>query len=792
MSGIDCGRIIKRMEEALSGAYQIELHQANTVQLHNALADAVMMEMAPAWRESRRAHESVRRAYYISAEYLMGRMVFSNLYSLNILDEMGALLRERGADIHSMREIDDAALGNGGLGRLAACYLDSAATHDLPLDGYGLRYKFGLFRQSFEDGFQVEKADDWQRHGDPWSVRRDDRTLEIEFADRKVLAVPYDMPIVGYGTKNTGTLRLWQSESAEELDFRLFNEQEYAAAVRSKNDAEDITRVLYPNDSTPAGKKLRLKQQYFLSSATLQDIIRRYKRVRGSDLSGFAAHCAIQINDTHPTVAIPELIRLLMNEGMEFDVALNIARNTFSFTNHTIMAEALERWDVGLFDSVLPALTGIVMRINDALGAELRASGTNEERRERMQIVSCNTIHMARLAIYASTYVNGVAKLHTDILKNDVFADWYAVYPQRFQNKTNGITQRRFLGLCNPELTGLIAERIGEGFITDLNEIGRLREHIDEELIARFIDVKRQKKRQLASVVLENEGVSLPPDFIFDVQVKRMHEYKRQLMNALAIMDIYYSIKDGSLTDFTPTAFLFGAKAAPGYMRAKCVIKYINEVAKLVNSDPVVKDLMRVVFVQNYNCSYAEHILPAADISEQISPAGTEASGTGNMKLMLNGAVTLGTYDGANIEIAEQAGLDNNYIFGARVEDIAAARPGYNPKAMYDEQPRIRRMLDTLVNGSLNDSGTGAFREIYDSLLYGADWHAPDQYFVLLDLMPYIDARLRANRDYKDSAAFARKCLMNVAGAGKFSSDRAVKQYAEEVWHLPKMKKPNE
>lgn len=788
MSTIDCSRIIKRMEEELSGTYQIELHQATTVQLHNALANAVMMEIASDWRESRRAHESVRRAYYISAEYLMGRMVFSNLYSLGILDEIAALLRERGADIRCMEEIDDDALGNGGLGRLAACYLDSAATHDFPLDGYGLRYKCGLFKQTFEDGFQVEKADDWQRYGDPWSKRRDDRTIEVDFADQKVMAVPYDMPIIGYGSRNIGSLRLWQCEPFEELDFRLFNDQKYALAVQNKNAAEDITRVLYPNDSTPAGKKLRLKQQYFLSSATLQDIIRRYKRVRGNDLAGFAAHCAIQINDTHPTIGIPELIRLLMKEGMEFDAALNIARNTFNFTNHTIMVEALEKWNVELFNSVVPELTGIVMRINEALNAELRTLGVGEERKKRMQIVDDNMIHMARLAVYVSTYVNGVAKIHTEILKNDVFADWYAVFPQRFQNKTNGITQRRFLGLCNPELTNLIAERIGKGFITDLNEIGSLREHIDEDLIDRFIDVKRQKKRQLAAVVLEHESVSLPPDFIFDVQVKRMHEYKRQLMNALSIMDIYYSLKDGSLTDFTPTVFLFGAKAAPGYMRAKCIIKYINEVAKLVNSDPAMKDLMRVVFVQNYNCSYAEHIIPAADISEQISPAGTEASGTGNMKLMLNGAVTLGTYDGANIEIAEQAGFDNNYIFGARVEDIARVRPSYNPKAMYDTDARIRRMMDTLINGVLSDSGTGAFTEIYNSILFGADWHAPDQYFILLDLMPYIDAKLRANRDYRDSATFARKCLMNIVSAGKFSSDRAVKQYAEDIWHLPKVK----
>ena len=788
---MDCKNILRRMEESLQSNYQIELHEASTVQLHNALSDAVMMEISGDWRDSRRAHERVRRAYYISAEYLVGRMVFNNLYCLGILSEVRDMLRARGADLAAMEDIEDAALGNGGLGRLAACFLDSAATHNIPLDGYGLRYKFGLFKQSFEDGFQVEKADDWQRGGDPWSRRRDDRIVTVEFADEKVLAVPYDMPVIGYNTRNIGTLRLWQSEPIEEFDFRLFSEQEYALAVREKNSVEDITRVLYPNDSTYAGKRLRLKQQYFLSSASMQDIIRRYKKVRGAngkcDFSGFAAHCAVQLNDTHPTVSIPELIRLLMLEGLDFDAAFNIARDTFSYTNHTIMSEALEKWELELFNSVVPKLGEIICRINDKLNAELRAAGVDEARRARMQIVADNTIHMARLAVYVSTYVNGVARIHTDILKNDVFQDWYAVYPRRFQNKTNGITQRRWLGLCNPELTGLIAEQIGDGFLTDLNELGALREKIDDDLIVRFNDAKHQKKRQLAAIIKEREGVDLPTDFVFDIQVKRMHEYKRQLLNAFSILDIYFRLKDGTLTDFTPTAFIFGAKAAPGYWRAKGVIKFINEIAKRINNDPDMRDKMRVVFVQNYNCSYAEHIIPAADISEQISPAGTEASGTGNMKFMLNGTVTLGTYDGANIEIVEQAGADNNYIFGARVEDIARIRSTYNPKAMYDSDARIRRVVDTLIDGTFSDGNSGAFRELYSSLLFGASYHAPDHYFLLLDFHPYLEAKLRANRDYRDSIAFGRKCLMNTASAGMFSSDRTIKQYAEELWHLPRV-----
>ena len=788
---MDCKNILRRMEESLQSNYQIELHEASTVQLHNALADAVMMELSGDWRDSRHAYERVRRAYYISAEYLIGRMVFNNLYCLGILGEVRELLHARGADITAMEDIEDAALGNGGLGRLAACFLDSAATHNIPLDGYGLRYKFGLFKQSFDNGFQVEKADDWQRYGDPWSRRRDDRIVTVEFADQKVLAVPYDMPVIGFRTRNIGTLRLWQSEPMEEFDFRLFNDQEYALAVREKNSVEDITRVLYPNDSTYAGKRLRLKQQYFLSSASMQDVIRRYKRSRGKngkcDFSGFAAHCAIQLNDTHPTVSIPELIRLLMLEGMDFDAAFAIARETFSYTNHTIMSEALEKWELELFNSVVPQMGEIICRINDKLNAELRAAGVEDERRSRMQIVCDNTIHMARLAVYVSTYVNGVARIHTEILKDDIFRDWYAVYPHRFQNKTNGITQRRWLGLCNPELTALLAEKIGDGFLTDLNEIAALKDKIDDAFILRFNAAKHEKKRQLAAIIKEREGVDIPTDFVFDIQVKRMHEYKRQLLNAFSILDIYFRLKDGSLTDFTPTAFIFGAKAAPGYWRAKGVIKFINEIAKRINNDPEMKDKMRVVFVQNYNCSYAEHIIPAADISEQISPAGTEASGTGNMKFMLNGTVTLGTYDGANIEIVEQAGEENNYIFGARVEDIARIRSTYNPKAIYDGDARIRRVMDTLIDGTFSDDNTGSFRELYGSILFGANWHAPDHYFLLLDFNPYVEAKLRANRDYRDSLAFGRKCLMNTASAGKFSSDRTIRQYAEELWHLPRV-----
>ncbi len=780
----DSNQLLNKTEEILKSSYQKSLTSASAAQLHDALSKAVMTQIADDWIISKQQHSQARRAYYFSIEFLIGRLVFNNLYCLGILDEVREKLRERGADITALEDIEDAALGNGGLGRLAACFLDSAATLKLPLDGYGIRYKFGLFKQLLVDGMQCETADDWQEGGDPWSCRRDDRAVTVRFADQTVRAVPYDVPVIGYQNSHVGTLRLWQCEAVHELDFAAFNSQDYAEAVRDKNEAEDISRVLYPNDCDDAGKKLRLKQQYFLASASLQDIIARYKRAHGCDLAGFAEHCAIQLNDTHPVICVPELIRLLMNEGVSFDDAFNMAQQTFSYTNHTVMGEALEKWRVSLMNEVIPEISAIIKRIDEKLSQSLSELGVPDDKKCHMRIIDCDTVHMARLAVYMSTYVNGVAELHTQILKNDVFKDWYEIFPHRFQNKTNGVTQRRWLGLCNPELTALIESRIGSGFLTDLQQLAGLKNSLDDEFVRRFNDVKLQKKRQLAALVAEREGIEIPPEFIFDVQVKRLHEYKRQLLNAFSILDIYYGLKEGSLRDFYPTVFIFGAKAAPGYFRAKAVIKLINEIARLVNADPQTNDRLRVVFVQNYNCSYAEVIIPAADVSEQISTAGTEASGTGNMKLMLSGAVTLGTYDGANVEIVEEAGEDNNYIFGARVEEIRRESAQYNPKSIYESQARVKRVLDTLIDGTISDDGFGYFKELYDAILEGAAWHRADHYFLLLDLLPYVEAKLRVNRDYTDRLGFGRKCLYNVASAGKFSSDRTVKQYAKEIWHL--------
>ncbi len=770
---LNCQNILKWTEAQLKYTYDVSLKEATPQELHEALGQAVMMAISDNWSRSKKARMHERKAYYISAEYLIGRLVYSNLFNLGILDEMKALFAERGVDLAVLEDIEDDALGNGGLGRLAACFLDSAVSTNIPLSGYGLRYKFGLFKQSFDaEGNQVEKADDWTKFGDPWSYRRYNHTVRIKFPDHTVLAVPYDVPVIGYGTNNVGTLRLWQCEAEQELDFNAFNNQDYLRALDAKNKAEDITRVLYPNDSTWEGKRLRIKQQYVLSSASLQDMLRTFKTAHGSDLSRFAEFYAVQLNDTHPAMSIPELIRLLMQEGMSFDDAFGVAQKTFSYTNHTVMSEALEKWPLDLMRSVVPEIVDIICRIDQKLKSE----------HPNLFIVRDNTAHMANLSVYVGSYVNGVAEIHTQILKNDCFKEWYYAYPERFQNKTNGITPRRWIGLCNPELSKLISDRVGGDFLKDLELIGNLKPQIDDELVSQFNAIKRMKKEQLCAVVAKHEGVELNPDFIFDVQVKRLHEYKRQLLNALSIVDIYFRLKEGRLPDFHPTVFLFGAKSAPGYARAKAIIRYINRVAKMVNNDPAVSDKLKVVFVQNYNCSYAEHIIPAADISEQISPAGTEASGTGNMKLMLNGAVTLGTLDGANVEIAKEAGMENEYIFGHTVEQINAAKDSYHSRGIYDTNADLRRAINTLVDGTVPTDD--AQRELFHALLDGTSWHKPDHYYLLLDYASYFDAKLRANRDYADRMAFGRKCLMNVASAAKFSSDRTIRQYADEIWHI--------
>lgn len=757
-------------------------------EIHNALGNAVMEYASENWQKSKNAHLNSRRACYFSMEFLVGRAVFNNLLCLGIYDETEAVLNEMGKSLSELEEIEDAALGNGGLGRLAACFLDSAASLDLPLDGYGIRYKYGLFKQGIENGFQTETADNWTKYGDPWSVRHDEETVEVKFNGRTVKAVPYDMPIFGCKTNHVSTLRLWQSEAVNEFDFNLFNQQKYTEASLEKNSAEDISRVLYPNDDTREGKKLRLKQQYFFCSASLQDITKKHFDRFGS-LENISDSITIQLNDTHPVISIPEFIRILVNSGMDFERAFAITKKVFNYTNHTVMPEALEKWECGLVEELLPDVYSIILQINEKLIAEMFAKEKTSEEIEIIKIVRNGLVNMADMAVYCSSYVNGVAEIHTEILKDTVLADWYKLYPERFQNKTNGITQRRWLALCNKELSDLITELLGsDKWITNLDELKKLSGYAeDDEVINRFINIKKSNKKALAEYIQKNEGITIDPHSIFDIQIKRLHEYKRQLLNAFSILYIYFGIKSGEIINMNPVTFIFGAKSAPGYRRAKGIIKFINEIAKLVDNDEEVSRYVKVVFVSNYNVSYAEKLIPAADVSEQISTAGTEASGTGNMKLMLNGAVTLGTYDGANIEIVQEAGEENNYIFGARVEELKEIMPEYNSRKILSENPRIRQVVQTLIDGTVSDGGTGYFRELYFSLTDGASWHSPDNYYLLGDLENYIDVKLKCIGDFGNKKLIGKKMWLNMCNAGKFSSDRTINDYAENIWHIGKV-----
>lgn len=761
---------------------------ASAYQIHNAVAGAVMKAIDENWKKSTAAHLNVKKACYFSMEFLMGRAVYNNLLCLGIYDEVEDALRELGTSLSVLEDIEDAALGNGGLGRLAACFLDSAASLDLPLDGYGIRYKYGLFKQSIVDGFQHEEPDDWTAHGDAWSIRREDEAVLVRYSGQTVRAVPYDMPIIGYKTNNIGNLRLWQAEPVKTFDFDLFNRQQYLEASKETVFAEDISRVLYPNDDTREGKKLRLKQQYFFCAASVADIIRKHKERYGT-LDNLAEKITIQLNDTHPVISIPELTRVLVeDEGYIFDRAFETVCRIFNYTNHTIMAEALEKWECSLVEELLPDVYRYIILISEKFISDMYRKGIERSRINRMKIIQGNMVHMAHMAVYASSHTNGVARIHTEILKNSALNDWYTIYPERFQNKTNGITQRRWLTLCNRELSSLLTELAGnDSWTLHLDELKVLEKYAEnDEIMDRFISIKQTKKIQLAKYIAEKENIQVDAASIFDTQIKRLHEYKRQLLNAFSILYIYFGIKDGSIRDFTPTTFLFGAKSAPGYRRAKAVIKYINEIAKMISSDPDTCGKINVVFVSNYNVSYAEKLVAASDVSEQISTAGTEASGTGNMKLMLNGSVTLGTYDGANIEIAEEAGEENNYIFGARVEELEKIFPEYDSRKIYSENEKIRRVVDTLIDGTFTDGGSGDFRELYYALLDGASWHAPDHYYVLGDLESYVEAKLRCNADYKKRRDFARKQWINICSAGKFSSDRTIADYAENIWGIEK------
>ncbi|WP_295216343.1 glycogen/starch/alpha-glucan phosphorylase [Ruminococcus sp.] len=770
-----------------SALHGVDPKTATPQQLHQALGETVMAAIAEDWAKSTKAHEETRRACYFSMEFLVGRAVYNNLLVLDVMKEAEEAFAELGVSLADLEVIEDAALGNGGLGRLAACFLDSAATRNLPLDGYGIRYKYGLFKQYFEDGFQKEVPDDWMKYGDAWSVRREEDAVLVKYNGQTVRAVPYDMPIIGCKTNHIGTLRLWQAEPVQTFDFDLFNRQKYLEAAAETVYAEDISRVLYPNDDTWEGKKLRLKQQYFFCSASLQDILKKHKATYDT-LDNLADKLAVQLNDTHPVISIPELIRLLTmpENGYTFEQAFAMAQKIFHYTNHTVMPEALEKWDCHLVEELLPEVYAIILRIQEQFMNDMYRLGVAKEKRDAMKLVQNGMVHMAHMAVYVGAHTNGVAAIHTEILKDSVLKDWYSIYPERFQNKTNGITQRRWLALCNPELSALLTELCGsDEWKVNLDALKPLAKYADDKaVLERFVSIKQTKKEQLAAYIAKAECVEINPASIFDIQIKRLHEYKRQLLNAFSILYIYFGLKDGSIKDFTPTTFLFGAKSAPGYRRAKAIIKFIHEVGKLVSSDPEVSDKLKVVFVSNYNVSYAEKLVAAADVSEQISTAGTEASGTGNMKLMLNGAVTLGTYDGANIEIVQEAGEENNYIFGARVEDLEKIVPTYDSRKIFAENEKIRRVVETLIDGTFSDGGSGDFRELYYALLDGASWHAPDHYYLLGDLESYVEAKLRCNQDYCDRMAFTKKQWLNVCNAGKFSSDRTIADYAENIWDI--------
>ena len=815
---IDKSQLKKSILRKIRRQYGKTIEEAHEYEIYYAVSRATLDYIVENWYNTKKtyAKKQVKQMYYFSAEFLMGRYLGNNLINLQINEAVKETLQELGVDINKVEDKEmDAGLGNGGLGRLAACFLDSLATLELPGHGYGLRYKYGMFDQRIENGFQVEYPDDWTKFGDPWSIKRIDRVYEVKFGGQievhrdevgkeyfkrvnteNVNAVAYDVPIIGYGNDTVNTLRLWEARSPEGFDLKLFNDQKYLLASENAVEAEDISRVLYPNDTEKDGKMLRLKQQFFFTSASLQDIVRRYKTLYGNDFSKFQEKVAIQLNDTHPVVAIPELMRILLDyEKLNWGEAWDICKNVFSYTNHTILAEALEKWDIPLFQTLLPRIYQIVEEINRRFMEELNEKYPDDwQKKQQMAIIGNGQIRMAWLAIVGSHTVNGVAALHTEILKNSELKEWYELYPEKFQNKTNGITQRRWLLKSNPELAGLITELIGDKWITDLYELKKLEQYMeDDNVLNRLTEIKFHNKQKLAEYIKETTGIDVNPHSIFDIQVKRLHEYKRQLLNVLHIMDLYNKLKENPLLDVEPRTFIFGAKAAAGYRRAKGIIKLINSVAEKVNNDSDINGKIKVVFLENYRVSLAEKIFPAADVSEQISTASKEASGTGNMKFMLNGAITIGTMDGANVEIVEEAGAENAFIFGLKADEVVRleAYGKYNPLEEYNVVEGLTKVIDQLTDGTYDDNHTGIFKEIQSSLLYGADGGRPDVYFLLRDFSSYRNAQSELQKAYKDKRKWAQKMLKNIANAGKFSSDRTIMEYAKEIWNIHPVKVEN-
>ena len=805
---------IESVKSNLKTLYRQTLVDATKQQVFQAVSYAVKDTIIDNWMETQKVYEEEdpKMVYYMSMEFLMGRALGNNMINLTEYKEVKEALEERGFDLNVIEDQEpDAALGNGGLGRLAACFLDSLATLGYAAYGCGIRYRYGMFKQKIENGYQVEVPDNWLKDGNPFELRRPEYAKEVKFGGyirveydeatkrnkfiqegyQSVRAIPFDIPIVGYNNNVVNTLRVWDAEAINDFQLDSFDKGDYQKAVEQENLARNIVEVLYPNDNHYAGKELRLKQQYFFISASVQAAVAKYKK-NHSDIRKFYEKATFQLNDTHPTVAVAELMRILLDEeGLEWDEAWEVTTKTCAYTNHTIMAEALEKWPIELFSRLLPRIYQIIEEINRRFVEEIQKKYPgNQEKIRKMAIIYDGQVKMAHLAICAGYSVNGVAALHTEILKNQELKDFYEMMPEKFNNKTNGITQRRFLLHANPLLADWVTEHIGDEWITDLAQISKLKVYVDDEKAQQeFMNIKYQNKLRLAKYIREHNGIDVDPRSIFDVQVKRLHEYKRQLLNILHVMYLYNKIKDHPEMPFYPRTFIFGAKAAAGYRRAKLTIKLINSVADVINNDKSINGKLKVVFIEDYRVSNAEWIFAAADVSEQISTASKEASGTGNMKFMLNGAPTLGTMDGANVEIVQEVGEENAFIFGLSAQEVInyENNGGYNPMDYFNNDQDIRRVLMQLINGEYAPDDPERFRDIYDSLLNTNSSDRADTYFILADFKSYAEAQERVEKAYRDETGWARMAMMNTACSGKFTSDRTIQQYVDEIWHLDKV-----
>ena len=805
---------IESVKSNLKTLYRQTLVDATKQQVFQAVSYAVKDTIIDNWMETQKVYEEEepKMVYYMSMEFLMGRALGNNMINLTEYKEVKEALEELGFDLNVIEDQEpDAALGNGGLGRLAACFLDSLATLGYAAYGCGIRYRYGMFKQKIENGYQIEVPDNWLKDGNPFELRRPEYAKEVKFGGyirveydeatkrnkfiqegyQSVRAIPFDIPIVGYNNNVVNTLRVWDAEAINDFQLDSFDKGDYQKAVEQENLARNIVEVLYPNDNHYAGKELRLKQQYFFISASVQAAVAKYKK-NHSDIRKFYEKATFQLNDTHPTVAVAELMRILLDEeGLEWDEAWEVTTKTCAYTNHTIMAEALEKWPIELFSRLLPRIYQIIEEINRRFVEEIQKKYPgNQEKIRKMAIIYDGQVKMAHLAICAGYSVNGVAALHTEILKNQELKDFYEMMPEKFNNKTNGITQRRFLLHANPLLADWVTEHIGDEWITDLAQISKLKVYVDDEKAQQeFMNIKYQNKLRLAKYIREHNGIDVDPRSIFDVQVKRLHEYKRQLLNILHVMYLYNKIKDHPEMPFYPRTFIFGAKAAAGYRRAKLTIKLINSVADVINNDKSINGKLKVVFIEDYRVSNAEWIFAAADVSEQISTASKEASGTGNMKFMLNGAPTLGTMDGANVEIVQEVGEENAFIFGLSAQEVInyENNGGYNPMDYFNNDQDIRRVLMQLINGEYAPDDPERFRDIYDSLLNTNSSDRADTYFILADFKSYAEAQERVEKAYRDETGWARMAMMNTACSGKFTSDRTIQQYVDEIWHLDKV-----